>query len=291
MASEKERRYRSVSKKVATFIGKAGNPDCRQRVVMGRHAPIWRRALYRAFDRVSFLREVRTPDGSFKVYVSPGCQLSVLKATLLIDPVHARFIARWVQPDSIVWDVGGNMGLFSFPAALKARAGHVYTFEPDVDLACNLIRSVARNPALNVTVSSVALSDADGIASFLIAAHGRCMNKLDGAGPWHDDLFVASEKRSVASLRLDTAAKSFPLPNIIKIDVEGAEMKVLEGGRETIVRARPVILVEGPRELWPQMTAFFHTLDYILCDGQGENPIVLDKPVWDTVAVPRENWR
>jgi FkbM family methyltransferase len=217
--------------------------------------------------------------------------LSVLKASLPIDPVHARFIARWVQPDSIVWDVGGNMGLFCFPAALKARAGHVYTFEPDVDLACNLIRSLARNPALNVTVSSVALSDADGITSFLIAAHGRARNKLDGAGPWHDDLFVASEKRSVASLRLDTAAKSFPLPNIIKIDVEGAEMKVLEGGRETIARARPVILVEGPSQLWPQMTAFFQTLDYILCDGRAENPIVLDQPVWDTVAVPRDSWR
>src|ERR1700719_4113886 len=110
---------------------KAGNPDCRQRVVMGRHAPIWRRLLYRAFDRVWLLREGRTPDGSFKVYVSPGCQLSVLRASLPIDRVHARFIARWVQADSIVWDVGGNMGLFSFPAALKARAGHVYTFEPD----------------------------------------------------------------------------------------------------------------------------------------------------------------
>jgi FkbM family methyltransferase len=208
-----------------------------------------------------------------------------------VDPVHARFIDRWVQRDSIVWDVGGNMGLFSFPAALKASAGHVYSFEPDVDLARNLIRSLARNPALKITVSPAALSDADGMASFLIAAYGRSMNKLDGVGPWHDDLFVASQKRSVATLRMDTVAKSFQLPNIIKIDVEGAEMKVLGGGRETIARARPVILIEGPKELWSQMTEFFRGLDYILYDGQAENPAALDEPVWDTVAVPHEKWR
>jgi FkbM family methyltransferase len=268
-----------------------GNSDPPQRATMGRHAPLWRRVLYRAFDRIWLLREGRTPDGSFKVYVSPGCQLSVLGASVPVDPVHARFIDRWVQPDSIVWDVGGNMGLFSFPAALKARSGHVFSFEPDVDLARSLIRSLARNPSLTVTVSPVALSDADGMASFLIATYGRSMNKLDGVGRWHDDLFVASQKRSVATLRMDTVAKSFPPPNIVKIDVEGAEIKVLEGGRETISRARPVILVEGPKELWPQMTEFFRGLDYILYDGQVANPVALDEPVWDTVAVPREKWR
>ncbi|SEF14648.1 methyltransferase, FkbM family [Rhizobiales bacterium GAS191] len=225
--------------------------------------------------------------------MSPGAQLSVLSPRgVPIDPVHQTFIARWVEPTSIVWDVGGNMGLFSFPAALKAHEGRVYTFEPDVELARNLVRGMRRprNRALPITVFSFALSDMDGTADFLIARHGRCMNKLDGVASWHDNLFETSETRSVGTFRIDTIAKSRQPPGVLKIDVEGAEMKVLEGGRETIAKHKPVILIEGPRDLWPQMAAFFKDLNYVLSDGRASTPVALETPVWDTVAVPREKW-
>jgi hypothetical protein len=117
------------------------------------------------------------------------------------------------------------------------------------------------------------------------------MNKLDGVAPWHDELFETSEKRSVGTFRIDTIAKSRQPPDVLKIDVEGAEMKVLEGGHETIAKHKPVILVEGPKDLWPQMAAFFKDLNYLLSDGHADNPVVLESPVWDTVAVPREKWR
>ena len=261
---------------------------------MGRFAPLWRRLAYRAFDGRFFRRRLRTPDGSCDVYVSPGCQLSVLDPRgVPVDPVHTRFIARWVQPGSVVWDVGGNMGLFAFPAALKAAQGQVYTFEPDVELARTLLRSMRRahNKALPVSLMPFALSDTEGMAEFLIAKHGRSMNKLAGMGEWHDDLFEASEKRSVATLRMDLVAKTCRAPDIIKIDVEGAEMRVLEGGRATIASARPVILVEGPDQIWPQLKAYFHDLDYVMYDGHAEHAVLIDTPVWDTVAVPREKWR
>jgi len=260
---------------------------------MGRFAPAWRRAAYRAFGATSLLRRVHTPEGTFEAYVSPGAQLSVLNPRgVQIDPVHRRFIARWVDPASIVWDIGANMGLFAFPSALKARRGHVYAFEPDIELARNLIRSKRRprNRGLPIVVFSFALSDTDGTTDFLIASQGRAMNKLDGAAPWHDNLFEVSEKRSVGTFRIDTIAKTRPAPSVLKIDVEGAELKVLQGGRETIAKHKPVILIEGPRELWPQMAAFFRELDYLLFDGQADTSVVLDMPVWDTVAVPREKW-
>ena len=71
----------------------------------------------------------------FDAYVSPGCQLNVLDPRgVPVDPVHSRFIARWVKSDSVVWDVGGNIGLFAIPAALKSRQSQVNSFEPDFDL-------------------------------------------------------------------------------------------------------------------------------------------------------------
>lgn len=261
---------------------------------MGRFAPLWRRLAFRAGSGLFFRRRARTSDGSFDIYVSPGCQLSVLDPRgVPIDPVHTRFIARWVEPDSVVWDVGGNMGLFAFPAALKAKNGQVYSFEPDVELARYLILSLRRrhNASIPLSVLPVALSDSESIADFLIAEHGRSMNKIAGVGEWHDDLFVAKEKRHVATMRIDLAAKSLRPPDIVKIDVEGAEMRVLEGGRQTISAARPIILVEGPQQIWAELKAFFRDLDYVMYDGHAEQPVLIDMPVWDTVAVPREKWR
>jgi FkbM family methyltransferase len=263
------------------------------KTVMGKFAPRWRRLAYQALDSFSFKRTGRTEDGAFTTYVSPGCQLSVLDPRgLPIDAVHRRFIRDWVQCDSVVWDVGTNMGLFAFPAALKARAGQVYGFEPDVELAANLLRALrlARNRHLKVVVHCFALGDQNGAASFLISRYGRSMNKLDGVGGWHDYLFEVSERRSVGLLKIDTLAEYLRPPDVVKIDVEGAEMQVLNGGAATIAKFRPVMLVEGPRELWPDMMAFFTGHDYIVVDGQFDNPAPLSEPVWDTVAVPREKW-
>jgi hypothetical protein len=67
-------------------------------------------------------------------------------------------------------------------------------------------------------------------------------------------------------------------------------MKVLEGGRKTIDRARPVMLIEGPRELWDAPGAFLREYDYVMLDGAGDKTELLTHPVWDTVAVPAEHY-
>ena len=258
---------------------------------MGTNAPAWRQAMYRMFVGRYWPRRMTTADGRFDAYVSASAQLSVLDPRRVpIDPVHTRFIAHWVQPASVVWDIGGNMGLFAFPAALKASAGMVYTFEPDVELANALLRSMHRplNRALPVKLMPFALSDVDDILEFLIADHGTSMNKLSGEGPWHDNLFVAREERIVPCFRIDSIAHRLRQPDIIKIDVEGAELRVLKGGWSTIASARPVMLIEGPKELAPGIDAFLRDLNYVLLDGAVDRPTELDSIVWDTVAVPRE---
>lgn len=261
---------------------------------MGRYSAGWRRFLYRFFANSYFRRKVTTPDGACAVYVSPGAQLNVLRPSgVRVDPVHTRFIARWVKEDSVVWDVRGNIGLFSFPVALKARRGQVYAFEPDITLAYNLLRSkrLAVNQGLPITLMPFALSNTDDIAEFLIAAYGNSMNKLAGVGAWHDNLFVASEKRTVVTLRIDSIARHLRPPDVIKIDVEGAEMLVLEGGKETIAKSRPVMLIEGPKELGPAMKAYLKELDYVMVDGFADDPVLIDEIAWDTVAIPRERWK
>jgi len=261
---------------------------------IGARSPWWRRAAFRWLGATYIRRRGATEDGVFEAYVSAGCSLKVLDPRgLPIDAVHRRFIRDWIAPDAVVWDIGTNLGLFAFPAALKVRLGRVYAFEPDVDLAANLARGLRlpRNRGLLITPLCLAVSDADGTATFEVSKFSRAMNRLAGVGGWNDASIVAQERRSVPTLRIDTLATSLEPPSVIKIDVEGAELRVLEGGRATIAAHRPVLLIEAPKELAGSLKAFFAAHDYVMLDGGADPPVARGEPAWDTVAVPREKWR
>jgi len=260
---------------------------------IGAQSPYWRRALFRLFASTYFRRTCRTDDGVFAAYVSPGSSLKFLNLRLsLVDRVHQRFICDWVEPDSIVWDIGSNLGLFALPAALKAKRGRVFAFEPDVDLAANLLRSLRlkQNKDLQVSVLSVAVSNVDATAYFQISKFSRAMSKLEAAGKWNDKKVVSEERRSVVTMRIDSLSRTLASPTVIKIDVEGAEAMVLEGGEATIVKCRPTILVETPKELRRPLRSFFEKHEYVMLDGVAADQAPLRDPVWDTVAVPKEKF-
>jgi FkbM family methyltransferase len=258
---------------------------------IGAQSPLWRRTIYRVFASKYFRRNCTTEDGTFAAYVSPSSSLKVLDLRQsLVEAVHGRFIRDWVKPDAIVWDIGGNLGLFAFPAALRASSGHVYVIEPDVELAANLCRSLklSATKKLQMSVLCIAVANFNGVALFQISKFSRAMNKLEAVGNWHDEQVVPEELRSVPVTTIDTLADTRKPPNVLKIDVEGAEMDVLEGGRVTISTFRPVILIEGPHALWKPMAAFFEKHRYVMLDGDAERPPPLSNPVWNTVAVPSE---
>lgn len=258
---------------------------------LGAKSSLWRRTLFRTFESIYFRRRLKTADGSCELYLSAGSSLRVLDPRgVKVEKPHENFIRDWVTPDTVLWDIGTNLGLFAFPAALKARRGRVYAFEPDIELAANLVRSQRLNRELPLSVLCAAVSDSDGTASFQISRFGRAINKLEDAGKWHEDEMSVAELRPVPTLRIDTLAQTIHPPSVMKIDVEGAEIKVLRGGTATISKYRPTILVEGPRELWDEMGTFFKTLDYVMLDGNVDHPVPVKQPVWDTIAVPGERY-
>ena len=259
---------------------------------IGANSPAYRRALFRLFSSRFFRRRATTSDGTFVAYVSPSSSLHVLNfAKSMVHPVHQRFIRNWVKPDDVVWDIVANMGLFALPAALKAS--QVYAFEPDVEFAHYLKRSLRlrANRGLNASVICAAVSNIDSVANFEISKFSRAMNKLEAVGRWHQSSISVEETRIVPMLRIDTLANSLAPPTVLKIDVEGAEMLVLQGGAATIAAHRPSILIECPRKLAPALRIFFAMHRYILLDGALERPIPLSLPVWDTMAIPEEKMK
>jgi FkbM family methyltransferase len=141
-----------------------------------------------------------------------------------------------VRPQCTAIDVGANRGLYSY--ALAAIAGHVEAFEPNPAMVAFNRRKASRK----VRIHEVALSNREGAATFYIP-HTQTGHQAHLIGSlrsvdWTDQL----DRIEVRVATLD----SFDFKNVgfIKIDVEGAELEVIEGARQTIGRDRPNLLVE-----------------------------------------------
>ncbi len=149
-----------------------------------------------------------------------------------------------VQPGMIIYDIGANVG---FHAVCIARAvgkeGKVFCFEALPDNARKLEHNVALNGFTNIEVIVTALGNSDGEASFWLSEEPT-WGKLVSVGT---EPGRQSGQVNVKIRRLDGLIEEYnlPPPQLIKIDVEGAEIDVFEGARQTLKRYRPILVIEA----------------------------------------------
>jgi FkbM family methyltransferase len=154
-----------------------------------------------------------------------GAWLGRLEGEVLAD------FARHVPPHGVVWDIGANVGLYALAAAQAAgRRGLVVAFEPVPENLSFLRRHLELNALAQVTVVPVAVSDAEGVVR---------MSRGATRSEFHLDVDGTLE---VPSLTLDAwHGRQHPprQPDVIKIDVEGAEVEVLRGAQRILTAYRP----------------------------------------------------
>ncbi|HEY9622712.1 MAG TPA: FkbM family methyltransferase [Crinalium sp.] len=143
-------------------------------------------------------------------------------------------------PQMTFYDIGAGVGFFSIIAAALAE-GTVVCFEP---LAMNVKRiqhNARLNRLKNLIIKAEAIGKEDGETEFNVAGQ-LSLSKLAKLG----SPAQLRETISVPIRRLDTAIASdqLPPPGLIKIDVEGAELDVLQGAIETLKTHRPMLLIE-----------------------------------------------
>lgn len=175
--------------------------------------------------------------------------------------------AETVKPGSVVWDVGANMGLFSFAAAgLAGSTGRVYAFEPDAVMVSLLRRSAHLNPsAAPVEVIPCAISDTIALAQFNIAKRSRASNFLDGFGV--SQTGGVRESQTVLTVSLDWMAEQIPPPDVLKIDVEGAELNVFRGAIRLLKETQPALIFEATAGNWEEESDLLRSLGYTFFDG------------------------
>jgi FkbM family methyltransferase len=141
---------------------------------------------------------------------------------------------RFLRPGDVLYDVGAHTGLFTLLGArLVGAGGQVVAFEPlPANLNC-LRRHLALNRLGNVAIVTAAVGARPGRASFQPAGN-TYMGRLADEGSITVD---------VTSLDATLWTEGLRAPNLIKIDVEGAEVGVLEGASDLLERHRPAILL------------------------------------------------
>jgi len=159
------------------------------------------------------------------------------------------------------------MGLFSFAAAgLAGPEGRVFALEPDGVMVRLLRRSALLNPvAAPVEVIPCAVSENVALARLNIARRSRTSNYLEGFGM--SQTGGVREVETVLTVSLDWLAQRIPLPDVLKIDVEGAELNVFRGASQVLREKRPTLIFEMDESHWQEISQMLHGLGYALYNG------------------------
>jgi FkbM family methyltransferase len=183
---------------------------------------------------------LRGPLRGTRFVVVPGMAATY---ALGVDSMNWRFLAERLHAGDVVYDIGGNCGQMAlFFSQQVGETGKVCTFEPVPQNAATLRRNLALNACGNVEVIEAAVAADAQSQTFCFDTGNHTMGTLQGAMV---KLSVWDTTFQVACVTLDgmIAMGSRP-PQVVKIDVEGAGLGVIEGGVELIERHRPAIYFE-----------------------------------------------
>jgi FkbM family methyltransferase len=198
-------------------------------------------------------------DMSRQIYVA-GC----------VEPNEFAFFDHILEPGMTFVDAGANDGIYTvFAAKRVGDQGTVWAFEPSGRELSRLRHNLELNH-LTARIFPLALADCSGQAELSVGADEHAGHNTLGAFAYQTEL---ERKDLVEVRRLDDVLNENPLArlDIMKIDVEGAELRLLRGAVETLREYRPVLLFEvsegslkhqggSPQEL----LAFLHAENYLI---------------------------
>jgi FkbM family methyltransferase len=158
------------------------------------------------------------------------------------EPETVALVRALLTPGSVFVDAGAHAGQYTLMGAqMVGPDGHVHAFEPDPRSCAGLQASLRVNRCANVTCNQAALSSAPGTALLHLAdVASTCGNSLGQTN------LAGTQSVAVDVRRLDDYVRAHALTavDLIKADVEGAELHLLSGAEQTLARFRPALVLE-----------------------------------------------
>jgi FkbM family methyltransferase len=210
-----------------TLAGIAAKLPSSVKYKIGKLKPLYTRAMQLGQSTTI----VETSVGQFQWRIDAITSQEFLRGTY--EPYMQDAFLKYALPGNTIFDVGAHAGFHSlFCGLLVGTAGRVFAFEPNPVSRDSLERQIRLNPTLRVEVFPYALSDTVGLAYFDATQGSQSHITLTG-------------KSKVEMRTLDSLVPvTIPSPDVIKIDVEGEEEKVLRGSRKTLSKFRPIVLCD-----------------------------------------------
>ena len=237
-----------------------------------------------------------------RVEIEPGLSLMldprdlvplVILRTGIWEPELWSSISATLPEGGVFLDVGAHIGYFSVKAARKVgKTGRVVAFEPNPE-TLNLLRdNVSANRAENVVVEPIACTDREQMLTLFAAAFfntGRASLGRQNADFSRDG---PPKEYTVRGRPIDDVVRELNLTrvDVIKIDVEGAEVFVVKGAMNTLKRFHPKLIVEViPAQLASLKSTPEDLIAAIKAAGYNHSrPINPEKIDWEwTVQAPR----
>jgi FkbM family methyltransferase len=187
-----------------------------------------------------------------------------------------ELFSSMIKRGDIILDVGANTGLYSvFYSKLAGETGKVFAFEPDAETYKILLKNLKLNNCTNVVPFNYALSDKECIIEMVSELANDAHLKTGDAFKYMKESNnispVSPGKNSMKAICLDSLEeiKNLEKINFIKIDVEGAELLVLRGAKQTLQKHKPKIVFELSGQLTRrfdykpfQVLLLLHELNY-----------------------------
>ena len=233
-------------------------------------------------------------DGEFEL----GPRSHLLQRLLLdgvYEPALVELFLKHLNPALDVIDVGANVGFFTVLAAKKMTTGRILAAEPTRAAFGRLTNNLKLNDVTSkVTTYNGLVSDEDDVSTInIIAGREEYSSMASIVHPSVADQLFSRE--TIQTRKLDTLVTDTNLrPGIVKIDVEGAETRVLLGARNTLMTFRPIIISELSRPLLKahgsspeSVIEFLNQCDYDTFDAHDGIARAGQFEFSDLLAIPR----
>ena len=154
-----------------------------------------------------------------------------------------EFMTKVLREGDILIDIGANIGIFSLTASnIVGKSGKVISFEPSPVTYARLVENIKLNNFENIDARNIGISDKQGSLSLNISENGfDAWNSFAGG---NDNKFQKVVEVNVSTLDEELKNTDKNKVSFIKIDVEGWEKFVLEGGRKILQNYSPTVMIE-----------------------------------------------